>query len=119
MKDNDRMQNLNRFKLEQSAAILGVSALALLWTGCHGIPTKAEKEARQQAQGVATNYRPGDKKPVLPVLTPSSGLSNFLTYALLNQPSVEAAYYDWVASVERITQARSFPDPQVHDPNAR
>ena len=31
---------------------------------------------------------------------------------MLNQPTVEAAYYDWAASVERITQARSFPDPQ-------
>src|SRR6185369_5203902 len=40
------------------------------------------------------------------------GLSNFLTYAMLNQPKVEAAYYDWAASIERITQARSFPDPQ-------
>jgi len=48
----------------------------------------------------------------LPVLTPDSSLSNFLAYAMLNQPSVEAAYYDWAASVERITQARSLPDPQ-------
>jgi outer membrane protein TolC len=31
---------------------------------------------------------------------------------MLNQPKVEAAYYDWVASIERITQSRSFPDPQ-------
>jgi outer membrane protein TolC len=49
----------------------------------------------------------------LPVLTAASGLSNFLTFAMLNQPKVESAYYDWAASVERITQARSLPDPQL------
>jgi outer membrane protein TolC len=32
---------------------------------------------------------------------------------MLNQPRVEAAYYDWAASVERITSARSLPDPQL------
>jgi len=32
---------------------------------------------------------------------------------MLNQPKVEAAYYDWLASVERITVARSLPDPQL------
>jgi outer membrane protein, heavy metal efflux system len=32
---------------------------------------------------------------------------------MLNQPKVEAAFYDWQASIERITQARSLPDPQL------
>jgi outer membrane protein TolC len=84
--------------------------LALL-TGCNGIPTKAEKEARKQEEAVAADYRPHGGKPALPVLTADSSLSNFLTYAMLNQPQVEAAYYDWAASIERITVARSFPDP--------
>jgi outer membrane protein TolC len=84
----------------------------LLLTGCNGIPTKSESRAREEQQNVATTYRPRDQKPELPPLTSESGLSNFLTYAMLNHPKVEAAYYDWAASVERITQARSFPDPQ-------
>jgi hypothetical protein len=85
---------------------------ALLVAGCKGIPTKSEKEAREQQRKVAQDYRPGGRQPALPVLTPDSGLSNFLTYAMLNQPKVEAAYFDWIGSIERITQARSFPDPQ-------
>jgi outer membrane protein TolC len=85
--------------------------MVALLTGCTGVPTKAEKEARKQEEAVAADYRPHGEKPVLPVLTAESSLSNFLTYAVLNQPQVEAAYYDWLASVERITQARSFPDP--------
>jgi outer membrane protein TolC len=50
---------------------------------------------------------------VLPALTPDSSLSNFLAYALLNSPTVEAAFYDWSGSVENITVTRSRPDPQL------
>ena len=85
----------------------------MLLAGCNGIPTKGEKAARQQLHDFENQYRPGGRKPELPVLTPDSSLSNFLVYAMLNQPGVEAAYYDWAASVERITVARSFPDPQL------
>ena len=87
--------------------------LLLLLAGCRGTPTKGEKEARRRSQAVAGQYRPEGRKPELPVLTSKSSLSNFLTYALLNQPQVEAAYFDWLASVERITVQRSLPDPQL------
>ncbi len=49
----------------------------------------------------------------MPELTATNDLSNHLAYALLNSPHVEAAYYDWAASVERITVERSLPDPQL------
>jgi outer membrane protein TolC len=90
-----------------------ILSLLVLFAGCKGTPTPGEKEARQQFQAVAGSYRPEGQKPALPVLTSQSSLSNFLTYALLNQPQVEAAYFDWLASVERITVARSLPDPQL------
>ncbi|HUC86622.1 MAG TPA: TolC family protein, partial [Candidatus Acidoferrales bacterium] len=48
----------------------------------------------------------------LPALTADGGMSNFLAYALLNSPNVESAYDDWAGSVERITVARSLPDPK-------
>jgi outer membrane protein TolC len=102
------MKNLH---MTRTTSVVGVIAIGLLLAGCNGIPTKGEKAAREQMKSVADGYRPNGQKPALPVLTPDSGLSNFLAYAMLNQPSVEAAYYDWAASVERITEARSFPDP--------
>jgi len=40
-------------------------------------------------------------------------MTNFLEFAMLNSPTVEAAYEDWAASVERITVARSVPDPKL------
>jgi len=90
-----------------------VLILLILLAGCRGTPTPGEKEARRQVKAVAGSYRPEGHKPELPVLTSQSSLSNYLTYALLNQPQVEAAYFDWLASVEGITVARSLPDPQL------
>src|SRR6266481_3429804 len=93
-------------------AVWYVSVGLLLLAGCKGMPTKDEKAARQQLHTVAHDYRPEDRKPVLPTLTTNSTLGDLLRFAMLNQPNVEAAYYDWSASIERITTARSRPDPQ-------
>lgn len=93
--------------------LLLVPALVPLLTGCKGTPTKDERAARQQAATVAHDFRPDGHKPMLPVLSTNSTLGDWLTFAMLNQPKVEAAYYDWLASVERITSARSRPDPQL------
>ena len=98
----------HRWLTTSAGVLLAVSLLA----GCKGLPTTGEKAARREAQTVSAGYHPHDQKTVLPILTPESTLSNFLAYALLNQPKVETAYYDWRGSIERITQARSLPDPQ-------
>jgi outer membrane protein TolC len=104
---------MNHFKLSRSVGVVAAFGVGLLLAGCQGIPVKGEKEARQQAQSVAGTYRPNGQKPTLPVLTTNSSLADFLTYALLDQPKVEATYFDWLASVERITVQRSLPDPQL------
>jgi len=92
------------------AAIL-LAMLAL--TGCKGFTTRGEREARRQMGAVKAAYRPNDQRPALPNLTTNSSLGDFLAYAMLNQPQIEAAYFDWAASVENITVARSKPDPQL------
>ncbi|KAB2639434.1 MAG: TolC family protein [Verrucomicrobia bacterium] len=98
--------------LSKRFGMIGPLALALLLTGCTGFSTPGERAARSRAETAAARYRPNGHKPTLPQLTATSSLRNFLTFALLNQPKVEVAYYDWRASIERITQARSLPDPQ-------
>jgi outer membrane protein TolC len=103
---------MKNFSVIRHSGAIAALAVALLLAGCKGFPVKGEKEARQQAKSVSDTYRPDGHKPTLPVLTTNSGLADFLTYALLNQPRVEAAYFDWLASVERITVQRSLPDPQ-------
>jgi outer membrane protein TolC len=93
--------------------LCAVVGAGMLLSGCNGVAVKGEKEARQQAAEVGETYRPKGQKPALPTLSTNSSLGDFLTYALLNQPRVEAAYFDWQASVERITVQRSLPDPQL------
>jgi outer membrane protein, heavy metal efflux system len=95
--------------LLSSAALLG----GLLLAGCRGIPTRGERAARRNLQTINRAFRPmpGERQP--PGLTPHSTLDDYLRFAMLNQPLVEAAYFDWSASVERITVARSLPDPTL------
>jgi outer membrane protein TolC len=80
----------------------------LLLAGCRGVPTAEERLSRQQVAAVAARFA---VSPSLPVLEPDPGLSNYLAFALLNAPAVRAAYFDWVAAVERVTVERSRPDP--------
>jgi outer membrane protein TolC len=91
--------------------MLAIGLLAL--AGCRGVQTSGEKQARHDFETIAGNYRPDHQRPALPELTPESSLSNYLAYALLNSPAVEASFYDWSASVETITVTRSLPDPQL------
>jgi len=104
-----RLRNVVR---RAATAGLGL-ALSVGLAGCKGLPTRGEKAARAKLGEVAETYRPAGRKPELPRLTTQSDVGDFLQYAMLNQPQVEATYYDWSASVERITTARSRPDPQL------
>jgi len=87
-------------------------ALALS-AGCVGKPARGEKAARTQVENVAAKYRP-QEGPALPNLTADSPLADFVTYAILKNPKVEAAFYDWKQSVEEIVAARSLPDPMLN-----
>jgi outer membrane protein TolC len=92
---------------------LGLALAGLFLAGCKGVPTTNERLARQDVATVTGVYRPGGERPALPTLTTNSGLGEFLRFAMLNQPQVEARYYDWLASVERISTERSLPDPRL------
>lgn len=102
------MKNCGRFNL----ILVGAFGLTTL-VGCRGLVTKDERAARHDLAAVARNYRPDGRRPALPELSSESSLSNYLVFTLLNQPKVEAAYFDWAASVERITVERSLPDPRL------
>lgn len=84
-----------------------------LLAGCQGISTRSERQARADLQAVTRIYQPGVRPAPLPVLDTNATLGTLLTYALLNQPRVMAAYYEYAAAVERITTARSLPDPRL------
>jgi len=85
----------------------------VLLSGCEGTPIREETAARRQLAEIGGSYRPDRRIPALPALTPDSPAAEFLRFALLKHPQVEAAYDDWRAAVEAITPARSLPDPQL------
>lgn len=91
------------------AVIVAVSSLE----GCTGMRTEGEQRARQDQESIGHVYRPGGQRPALPKLDTNAPLHDFLLFAVLNQPQVEAAYYDWAAAVQRITVERSLPDPRL------
>src|SRR5712691_6941632 len=94
-------------------AHVGLLIGALVLAGCRGVPTQSERAARQELKTVGGTYRPENQRPSLPTLDTNTSLGSFLTFAILNQPQIEAAYFDWAASVERITRERSLPDPRL------
>jgi outer membrane protein TolC len=108
------MNTEKRTRSFYGAQVLLISVVgALLLAGCTGVSTKSERTSRDELWAASLTYRPVNHKAALPVLDTNSTLEVFLTYAMLNQPRIEAAYFDWAASVERITTARSLPDPQL------
>ncbi len=46
-------------------------------------------------------------------LDAKSGLEDYLAYAAMNNPGLEAAFYRWRAALERGPQVRSLPDPMI------
>lgn len=89
------------------AAACGFSA------ACVGIKTSGERDSREQVQKVLSKYRPADAAPSLPALRSGGSPETFVRYAIYQHPQVEAAYYEWLASVEKITRERSLPDPRL------
>jgi outer membrane protein TolC len=48
----------------------------------------------------------------LPTLHESATLNDYLAYAALNNPGLEAAFNRWKAALERVPQVKSLPDPR-------
>ena len=90
-------------------------ALALVATlaGCTLAPSPAEKTAREQVAQIGDTLRPSAQKSVLPELRTDSPAGEFVRFAVLNHPQVEATYHDWRASVSAIAPTRALPDPQI------
>jgi outer membrane protein TolC len=94
------------------AALLSLTLVAAL-AGCRTAVPDYERQARDRLRATAQAYRPGGHAPEQPALAAGSTAADYLRFALLHHPEVEAAYADWRASVAAITPARSQPDPRL------
>lgn len=101
-------------RIHFSLALTASATVAVsLLVGCVGTPTKGETRARQDQEAISRVYRPSGERPTLPKLDTNAPFQDFMLFAMLNQPQVETAYFDWAASVRRITVERSLPDPRL------
>jgi outer membrane protein TolC len=99
--------------MNSSSASVALAIFILVLAGCASVRTAEEKAAIQNSSEIGNAYRPQGDKPILPALRADSPAADFLRFALLNHPQVEAAFYDWRSSVDAIAAARGLPDPQL------
>jgi outer membrane protein TolC len=61
----------------------------------------------------AESYRAKEREN-LPELGEESTLEDYLVYAALHNPGLEASFNRWKSAAERIPQAGALPDPRLH-----
>jgi outer membrane protein TolC len=84
-------------------------AAVLLAGGC-AVPGEQAAFETWESTGAAAGY--GDGRPELPKLDKAAALNDYVRYAALNNPGLEAAFNRWKAALERVPQVRSLPDPR-------
>ena len=99
--------------LPSSIITVFVMLMGSACVGCVGTPSPGELGSKEQVRKVLGKYRPDGAVPNLPRLTSGGSPETFVRYAIYKHPQVEAAYYEWLASVENITRERSLPDPKL------
>jgi len=91
--------------------------LLLAWTiflgGCESQPQESETFLPGINQAYLSDHTTKyEEPPALPKLDDQSTLPDYLAYAALNNPGLEAAFNRWKAALERIPQVKSLPDPR-------
>ena len=101
--------------LRTCTAVLG-SALALA-AGCVSAPPQraaGEAAASVHQQYLGRQASESGGRHELPELAEPSRLPDYLAYAALNNPGLEAAFSRWKAALERVPQVTALPDPRFN-----
>ena len=84
----------------------------ILAAGCEFQPHQSDTFIFESSQiSLSDKNTDYEATPSLPPLNEQSTLSDYLTYAALNNPGLEAAFNRWKAEIEKVPQAKSLPDP--------
>jgi len=92
------------------------TVLNLLVVFIFGCASTREKQAFvdlakvEETQYTIENYASTPQD--LPALNEESSISDYLVYAALNNPGLEAAFNRWKAALQKVPQVRSLPDPK-------
>lgn len=91
--------------------------LLLVLSGCASKPGSSSTQSLK-AEDRVNAHEPIGGAPTsskqLPELNDASGLNDYLVYAALNNPQLEAAFNRWKAALEMVSQARTPPDPRFN-----
>jgi cobalt-zinc-cadmium efflux system outer membrane protein len=95
---------------------LSICLLVAVAGGCAGVEDR--KPAAVASPLEPATHLPADvegmpeAQPGLPEITGESTLSDYLTYAALNNPGLQASFDRWKAALEKVPQVDSLPDPR-------
>ena len=81
----------------------------LLAAGC-AVPGGPEAFSDLDRIEGAAGYASAERK--LPELGGTAALDDYLRYAALNNPGLEAAFNRWKAALQRVPQVTALPDPR-------
>ena len=87
-----------------------VMAIIFLNCFCSQIAQSSEQATTFEKNTNKSEHNSFDKHN-LPTLNEDSTLSDYLTYAALSDPGLEAAFYRWKSALQRACQVKSLPDP--------
>ncbi len=93
------------------------AGLMLVLSGCASTSELSSTQALKSEETARTREQVGGAtypRARLPELNEASRLNNFLAYAALNNPQLEAAFNRWKVALERVSQARTLPDPRFN-----
>ncbi len=96
-------------------ATISAMALLIILSGCEGRrktqPLARQKILSAQKLSLSSSVQAKDEKPK-PSFPDNPSLSDYLAYAALNNPALEAAFNHWKASLEQVPQVKALPDPR-------
>jgi len=90
--------------------LAGMYALSL---GCAAIQGGEALDRYKEYEDVSFGGEERSKtEDTVPVLSEDASLSEYLAYAALHNPELEAAFNRWKSALEKIPQVQSLPDPR-------
>jgi len=87
--------------------------IVTLLTGCSTVEERGREpvQGRARESGISGGLEAGARR--LPDLDANPSLDDYLTYALMNNPGIKAAYERWIAALHKVPQAKSLPNPTL------
>ncbi len=92
-----------------------LAGMCALSSGCATLQSGGALNQYKELEGISFGHEEHSKMAdTAPALTEKSTLSDYLAYAALHNPELEAAFNRWKAALEKIPQVQSLPDPRFN-----